>query len=343
MEQTQFIAEERVIPRLKQAFILYKNNFVGLTLLIFFYNIIAFVVSIGLWNKVLKNLTFAFGEDIELDIVSLFLQDTLNIGIIFVIVVIGFLSYIIFFIPIFVGTLKSIGEALQGEEIQVQDNLRYGITRFFDVMKVYWYIFQYVFLTPALILIAWLSVILLALIYDIEALYILWGLLLTTAICLWVIYGVYRWLRSTFRLYAAIKEENFTKQSFLTWLDETKGKLWRIFWNFVLVGLLTWIATGIFWVIINTVTWVNTDERMQDIERKIENREFNIEEITEDLNGINQLNVHSILNGILITLIESVGLIYITICSYLLYLRLSDEYKKPQEREVEEQTKNTEL
>ena len=215
-------------------------------------------------------------------------------------------------------------DAISGKEIRVGENLKYGFSHFFNVIKVYWYIFQYVFLTPALLLIAGLLVILIALFTDIDWLYYVWGLILIAALIIGVVYGVYRWLRSTFRLYAAIDQGDFTKESFTAWLQETKWKLWRILWNFILVGLIVWVSTWIVWWIINTITGENIEERSQSLISSVEDDNASIWDNWEDL----QIDGVIILNGLLITFIEAVGMIFITLFTYVLYLRIRDEYER---------------
>ena len=320
--ENSFIVANSVWQRLKQVSRIYKKNFIWLTLLILFYNIIAFAVSVWIWNQVI---TWLVGNDnIEENVLAFIMWNTASLIIAMLVFVIGILSYIIFFIPVFVGTLKSMRDAISEKEIRVSENLRYGFSQFFNVLKVYWYIFQYVFLTPALVLIAGLLVILIALISDIDSLYIAWWLLLGVALITWIVYGVYRWLRSTFRLYAAIDQEDFTKQFFVDWLEETRWKLWRILWNFIVIGLIVWISTWILGWIINIITGVNIEEDSQNIISSFENNEWMS---WEDLREF-QIDGAIILNGVIITFIEAVGMIFITLFTYILYLRIRDEYKK---------------
>lgn len=77
----------------------------------------------------------------------------------------------IFYIPVLVATIKSIRDTIHEKQVDVMVNLKYGFLQFWNVLKVYWYIFQYVFLTPALILISGLLVVLLALITGIGTLF----------------------------------------------------------------------------------------------------------------------------------------------------------------------------
>ena len=321
--ESKFIAAESVWERIKQAIAIYKNNFVGLTLLILFYNVLAFIISVWIWDQVIK--WVSSNQNTWRDLITFFVWDTISAMIMLLAFIVGFLAYMIFFIPVFVGTLKSIRDAISGKEIHVWENLKYGFSHFFNVLRVYWYIFQYVFLTPVIFLITGLIVILIALVSGIESLFAVGWFLLISAMIVWIIYGVYRGLRSTFRLYAAIENEDFTKESFVAWLQETKGKLWRIIWNFILVAIIIWISTWIIWGIINTITGVNIEERTQGITSSLENNQA----ITWELIAELELDGAIVLNGLLITLIDAIGIIFMTLFTYIFYLRIRDEYKTP--------------
>ena len=333
--ESTFVAAAGVWERLKQTFQLYKNNFVELTLLILFYNMIALVVSMGVWNQIVHFATK--WQSTDFDIVSLFLSNTSMLATIIAIAIIGFLSYMIFFIPVFVGTLKSIRDAIAGKEVRVSENLKYGFSQFFNVLKVYWYVFEYVFLTPALLLIAWLVVILIATITGIESLFTVGGLLLVAALIVWIIYGVYRWLRSTFRLYGAIENEDFSKELFRRWLDETKGKLWRILGNFILIGIIVWLWSGILGSVISAVTGVDQDIYSENW-LAYEEGEITESEILE----MSQIDTLMFVHGIIMSIIESIWLVFVTIFTYVFYLRIRDEYGNHEQSWINEQVKEDE-
>jgi hypothetical protein len=86
VSESKFVAAESVIERLKQSFLLYKNNFIGITLLILFYNMLAFVVSTGLWNQIVHYITK--GQNTDLNIIELFMSHTSLLAIIVLIAII---------------------------------------------------------------------------------------------------------------------------------------------------------------------------------------------------------------------------------------------------------------
>lgn len=323
MEHIPFVAKENAWERLKQSFQVYKENFIPLSILIFFYNVVALVVSLWMWNRVIDSVTM--WQNSELGIMDLLMGNPASIALIFSLGILGFITYLIFYIPILVWTIKSIRDSIHGEKIDVQANLKYGMSQFFNVLRIYLYIFQYVFLTPALLFIAGLIVLLIALISDIEALLTLWWILLLISVLVFIPYMIYRWLRSTFRLYAAIDTKNFSKEYFISGLGETKWQVWRLFWNFLLVWICIGIFSGIFWTIINVVTGVN---KQIQIEESIDSWDLTIGDINELRDEVGWIDM---LHGLLITLIEVLWIVFATIFTYILYLRIRDEYNPSKE------------
>lgn len=332
MEENQvshstFIAEEKLIPRLKQSFELYKKNFVGLSILILFYNVIALMISTGAWSIGIGNLSNLGGSGQD-EMLSQLATNMSSVALIVWLSVLWFFAYIILFIPIFVATIQSIKNAMRGEEILPWENFKYWLSQFFNIFKVYWYVFQYVFLFPAFILISGLGVILIGLISGIDALMTLGGILVGGATILWIIFMVYRWLRSTFRIYGAVDSEDFSKENFTQWLKETQGKVLRIFGNFFVLGLCLWLFGMIFWAVINTVTWVNPNEESLKIQEQIEAGELSfadLQEFSESVTGMH------LLHGLLTSLIEVLWIVFATIFTYIFSLRIRDEYSLSQE------------
>jgi hypothetical protein len=64
-----------------------------------------------------------------------------------------FLVYLLLYIPVFLGLIKTIQQVYNNEAVKIQKNIYYGFSRLWLSMKTYWYIFAYVALIPALIFI----------------------------------------------------------------------------------------------------------------------------------------------------------------------------------------------
>lgn len=321
MQQVSFQAEEKVFDRIIQAFELYKNNFVNFTVTIFLYNLVALVfwLTMGkftnsfLWGNESSGLSMLWAPSDIYITMSLW--------------AIAFLTYIIFYIPVLVGTLKTIHDAMHEKNIDTVSNFQYGLRQFSNVMKVYWYVFEYVFLVPALILIIWLLLMLGAMMSGVWALAGLWGLVIFISVLTGIIFGVYRGLRSTFRLYGALEEEDFSKEAFTRGLEETSGKLWRIIGNFIVLSLTLWLISIPVNIAINTVTGIHPSEDIMQIKNMVDNKDqMTLENVQSTIADMTKLSLWDILHKTLAmiykTLVSVFGLVFI----YIFYLRLKEEY-----------------
>jgi hypothetical protein len=73
------------------------------------------------------------------------------IGILALIII--FIIYSMLYIAVFLGLLESIKQAKNEEKIKVMNNIKKGFFNFYKSMKIYWYIFSYTFLIPAVLFI----------------------------------------------------------------------------------------------------------------------------------------------------------------------------------------------
>lgn len=247
-------ASEKVLDRFVQTIEIFKKGFFYITLPFFLYSFVSFIF---------------FGIVIFL-ILSTWYFSNFNLGfidylnfitpwniIIWIILLLIFLAYIILYIPFFIFTVKSINDLYNWKDIvDIKFNISFSISRFFSIIKTYWYIFAYVALIPALIFIFWwilFNLWFFLWIWDIF--YRLGWVFMWAALFLFVFFAIYRWIKSTFSLYSAIEKDEFTKDNFVKSIELTNGKWWRILWNIFFVGLLVWILSSILSWILSIFFW----------------------------------------------------------------------------------------
>lgn len=150
-----FQAKIGFLDRVEQSFLLYKENFLPLLLPFLIFNFI-FLLALPLFFGILFNSFFPLSE-LSFANQGMPLSSSTNIAITFGVTLIGtmLLIYLFVLIPLQIGTIKSIKQALSGERITPKENiLQYGIRHIGSAFRTYWYIFAYVALIPALIFIA---------------------------------------------------------------------------------------------------------------------------------------------------------------------------------------------
>lgn len=244
-----------VFDRIEQTFFLFKDNFVWLFLPIFLYNFISVVVF---WTitKYYIITNIASIENIEwLDLFA-FLNNP-KVALIIITTVFLFIVYLLLYIVILLWFIKSVKQVAYGEKINILENIKYWITRFFSSMKTYWYIFSYVALFPAIIFIAWWILFNTWLYFwDLYLLKQIGLILMWVSVFIFIIFAIYRWIKTSFSIYLATDKDCFTKEKFNNSLEITNEKWWRILWNFLLIGLLVSLVTSIIWWIIWIISFV---------------------------------------------------------------------------------------
>lgn len=165
------------------------------------------------------------------------------------------LLYAILYIPFLLATIRLIHLAACDERLDIKENIIFWFKNILNSFSTYWYIFQYIYLIPALIFIVWglgfnIS-------YFLELNWNIWDILKTSSISLmsiafllFIIFAIYRGLKATFVLYSAVSNNQFTQNNFNKNLKITDNNLLRILWNFLLIWFILWTVSKIFlWIL----------------------------------------------------------------------------------------------
>ena len=163
-----------------------------------------------------------------------------------------YIIYLMFYVVLLLWFLKSIRQVVKLEKITIIDNLKYWVLNFSNSMKTYWYIFAYIALIPSILfIVGWILFNIPYFISGLDFIESIWGAIIVLSLIIFIIFAIYRWLKSTFSLYSAVNENSFTKENFTFSIKITDFNWMRIFWNFLLV----WIIISIISSIISWIIW----------------------------------------------------------------------------------------
>ncbi len=250
--------KEGVLDRIEQSFeVLFRNkkSFLDIFLPYFFYKFI-FVVIIGnifyflLMNFIdFNNLTNS--SDFSWVISDLFWSVQ------FIIIVNIFLIFLLInlmlVIPFILATIKTIKEVYNEEDsINYLDNVFYWFRSLWDSFRTYWYMFVYVALFPMLVLIFWWILYIIWQLKNLENILQIWIYISLFWLLLFIMFSLYRWLKTIFSITSAVNDNEYTKENFEKSIRITDNNWWRIVWNFLLLSI---IISLVFWII-NSIIWV---------------------------------------------------------------------------------------
>ncbi len=237
--------KEGVLDRFGQSLELYGKNIIKLTLPFFIYNLLVLVIA--MWSIMSILATFTGGS-----------EPTMGMAIFVIIaMLLLFLVYIIFTVPVLACTLRSIKNVANGEKADLKANFSYGMKNFWEIVKVYWFVFLYVMLIPMVIIVVGITM--LALGIEAGAIVIMIGGFVQIA------FMIYRGLKTAFSVYDAIDTDNYTKENFDKKLSLTDGKLLRVFGNFIVYAIL---VSLIMWVVGMVIGNIWTNPSITDIDFK---------------------------------------------------------------------------
>jgi hypothetical protein len=203
-------------------------------------------------------------------------------------------------------------------------------------MKIYWYIFSYTFLIPAVLFIIWgLAFNLSYFLPKIDFLFQLWWWLIIVSFLLLITFSIYRWFKATFGLYSAVDKNDYTKTNFDNSVNVTDNNWWRIVWNFLLLSILISIISWIIWTAINLIiSWLwdewNLIETIWEIITAPEWIKANsVEQVKTYLNEYtsNFYTLSNIIWDIIKNIIQTIFSVFVIIFTYLFYIRLDKESK----------------
>ncbi len=321
-----FTAKEKVLDRIEQSFVLFKNNFLELFLPIFLYNLFSVLVFWTLGLFYVLNKLSNISTDVSPDFFTVLNNPIVVIMITFGMII--FIAYLLINITFILGLIKSIQQASKSEQVTPKENILYGFKNLFNSFKTYWYIFAYVALIPALIFIVWGILFNLWFYYDNSSLLLkIWWALMVIAWILFFFFAIVRWIKATFPLYNAVEKGDFSKENFSWALKLTKNNWWRVLWNFALVGLIIWLVTwmisGVIWIItppmnLDNIKW------LEDIKSIVDN--FSI--------------IWNIISNTLKAIINNIGTVFMIIFTYVFFKRLEDENSNLSENIMNKETKS---
>jgi len=320
--------KEAFFDRFDQTFKLFKNNFFVLILPIFLYN----MVSVIIFDIILSTYfttKLASMDNIENFNIGLFLSDP-TIVLLLNVWLFLFLIYLLLYVVIFLWTLKTIKNITEWKNVYLLENIKYWVLNFLPSMKTYWYVFSYVYLTPSLIFISgWIMYsVWLYIVNEFISNFWIWLMMVSFFILLY--YVIYRWNKSTFALYSAVEEDQFTDKNFNKSVLITDNKFLRLFWNLFLIWFIIWawvsMINWIIWMILFSAWW------WADLVFKWVEEIYNwgtLEDAKLFINSyIENSSIFSdIIWNTLTTLIKNIWIIFVMIFIYLFYLRLYREYE----------------
>ncbi|NVP17369.1 hypothetical protein HUU51_01500 [Candidatus Gracilibacteria bacterium] len=241
------IASEKVLDRIEQSFLIFKMAFVYLVLPLFVYNIVSFIfITSVIYYLIFSGVLISLADLLSYNNFFLFFSNP-KFVILSTLSLFFLLLYVLIFIPFLIYTIKTIRDFYNGEvKIDFKSNFLYATSRFFDIMKTYWYIFAYLALIPSIIFIIGGVIFNVGYFYDLQFDYkMIGGAFMLTGFLLFIVNMIYRGIKSTFALYSAIDNDLYTKEDFLKSVSITNKNWWRIFGNLVLIGLIVGLLSGI--------------------------------------------------------------------------------------------------
>lgn len=336
-----------VLDRIWQSFKLLKNNFLWLFLPFFLYNFVSIVIAWTI-SKYYTMSSFSWMDDMKgLDLFEFLNNSSIVIWITVWITL--YIIYLIFYVVVLLWFLKSLKQVVNWKKISILDNLKYWVINFSNSMKTYWHIFAYIALIPSILFIVWW--ILFNLPYFISGLDFIksiWGAIIVLSLIIFIIFAIYRWLKSTFSLYSAVNDDSFTKENFTFSIKITDYNWMRIFWNFLLIWIIISIISSIIsWIIWSLIFFGNGWSSIIDLFMSwifkwwnilIPNM-WDIKNIINDY--VNNFSILSeLISNFIKNIITTISSVFLLIFTYIFFLRLQIESNSSSE---ELNKKNLEL
>lgn len=332
------MVEAKILDRIEQSFELFKKCFVYLVAPLLSYYLFSFfmggiLIIYLLFSWIIWANIF---DTMDYNNIFLFLSNP-KIILLILISMIFWLLYILIYIPFLIYSIKTIGDFHKWvDKINFKENFMYSLNRFIPIMKTYRYIFAYVALIPALIFIIWWLIFNLGYFLNWNDIYkIVWGTFMVSWGVLFMIFAIYRWLKTSFSIYSAVDNDDYSRENFNFSVKITSKKWWRIFWNMILIWmiiwLLSWIASNFFSIFFSN-SWVLS---------LISNDFTNKDALKSFISNFSFFNYF--VSWFFDILIKTIGNVFLFIFLYLFYKRLSFEYLNSEDTIVIEKEKNIEL
>lgn len=303
-----------VLGRIEQSFMFYKDNFFNLSMLIGIFYLIIFNVFWYIWSII----TLLFNEKEIFSPLNIFLA---------IILFLMLIIYLVLEIWVIISLYKTIIDIDWKKEIDLKANFRYWISNITNLIKIYYYIFIYVFLLPSLLLIfGWFYFLYLQYNHLINLVWIdyenIIKIIFSFVLFIWIftIYIVYKSNKAIFSIPWAISKNDFNKESFNKTINLTNWNWWRIFWNFLLV----WIIISILSWIINSIFQINNFFEFQKLFTHMDLHNLNSDKILNEIKNGNIFE-ESFFVWFLKRIIMIITITYTSIFTYIFYKRLEEE------------------
>lgn len=262
------------------------------------------------------------------------------------------LVYYIVFTMLYLWAMKAVKNGIyESEHPDIYEYIKYGVSNFWKSMYTYYYYFVYVFWFAAgVFIIAWILMIFWlqhggkdsSIFHTGMILGIIW------LIASWIL-AFYRSIRATFFLVSAIDKESYSKENFVYATTPSQWNIWRIFWNFLLLSIIIWLVSSIFWSIASGITsvalWWNQNQAgisaiiSSVMENSIGGTQLgetptnSADSLEKILKSIEKptLSPLVIVNGFISELTSSVSLWMVLIFTFIFFKRLEEETQKKEE------------
>lgn len=244
-----------VFERIEQSLEIFKKNFIAIFAPMFIYKIFT---SLIIWNIIYYYWMNYFdfnnlwnSSDINWMLADAFSDTWFVIGVnVFIILI---LLNLIFVIPFIIATIKSIKQAYEWEiKIDYLKNISYWFKNLSNSFRTYWYMFVYVLLIPALILIFWWLLLIFGQLQNLDNILQIWIFISGFWLILLMFFILYRWYKTTFSITSAVDNDEYSKENFKISVKVSNSNWWRIVWNFILLSILIstvwWITSLIIWI-----------------------------------------------------------------------------------------------
>jgi len=311
-------AKEWVLDRIEQSFMIFIKNPIALVLPLAIFQIIFIGIIPTFWMNIIFQSNFLNSLSMTSQLYSI-----ISLWVIYIFL------YLMLIIPLTLGTMKWVVDVINWKEIQSGEIIRSGFLKISDAFKVYWYMFTYAYLIPAICFIASGIILIYGLYFGSEIASSLWWILVVISTLFAIVWCIYRWLKSSFALSSAIQEKDFSQHQFNKSISYTHKNWWRILWNFMLIWV---IATLLSWLI-SWVTWSLSliSESDIDIVWILQNRDESLQDIVSSMWNVDLM---SLINTIISQIIWSIITVFVMIFSVIFYLRLKMEFWDTHQKDV---------
>lgn len=308
-------AKQWVLDRIEQSFWVFIQNPLGLVMPLVLFQIVMIVLLPQIGMSVIFGWNF-----MQTSNVSTVLYMTMSIALIYA------TFYVILIIPVTISVIKWASDLIHWKNISAQTMIEYGFRKLSESFKVYWYMFAYAYLIPALCFIGAGFLVLLWLFLKVEVVSTIGWILMWISIIFWLVLWIYRWLKSTFAIWSAIYENDFSKEQFQKGISVTDNNWWRILWNFLLIWLISWLlmslVTGFIW----SITFLGTTSSWIDIESILQPWGWNIQESIEGyMNNMWGISISEIITKSISQILWSIVSAFMIVFTLIFYLRLKKE------------------